>query len=63
MTKRDEFVKYFTNMQEEHRKAPFGEMVWGDISWWIYYAIKDEYFTRNELADMFPDLLGYIRKG
>lgn len=62
MSRKDEFIQYFTHMQEEHRKNPSEEIAWNDISWWIYYAIKDGGFTRNELADMFPDLLGYIRK-
>ena len=60
--KRQEYIKYFTHMQEEDKKIPLGGMAWDDICWWIYDATeKDKLFTRNELADMFPDLLGYIR--
>ena len=49
-------------MQEEDKKIPLGGMAWDDICWYIYDATeKDKLFTRNELADMFPDLLGHIR--
>ena len=38
-------------------------MAWDDICWWIYDATeKDKLFTRKELADMFPELLGHIRE-
>lgn len=60
--KRQEYIKYFTHMQEEDKKIPLGGMAWDDVCWWIYDATeKDKLFTRNELADMFPDLLGHIR--
>jgi hypothetical protein len=61
--KRQEYIEYFIHMQEEDKKIPLGGMAWDDISWWIYNAIeKDKLFTMNELADMFPDLLGYLKK-
>ena len=61
--KREEYIKYFTHMQEEHMRIPLGGMAWDDIGWHLYYAIdEDKLFTRNELADMFPDLLGHIRR-
>ena len=45
------------------KKIPLGGMAWDDICWWIHDATeKDKLFTRNELADMFPDLLGHIRE-
>ena len=45
-----------------NKKIPLGGMAWDDICWYIYDATeKDKLFTRNELADMFPDLLGHIR--
>ena len=60
--KRQEYIEYFTYMQEEDKKIPLGGMAWDDICWQIYDATeKDKLFTRNELADMFPDLLGHIR--
>ena len=60
--KRQEYIEYFTHMQEEDKKIPLGGMAWDDICWWIYDATeKDKLFTRNELADMFPDLLEHIR--
>ena len=60
--KRQEYIEYFTYMQEEDKKIPLGGMAWDDICWWIHDATeKDKLFTRNELADMFPDLLGHIR--
>ena len=60
--KKQEYIEYFTYMQEEDKKIPLGGMAWDDICWWIYDATeKDKLFTRNELADMFPDLLGHIK--
>ena len=60
--KRQEYIEYFTYMQEEDKKIPLGGMAWDDIGWWSCDATeKDKLFTRNELADMFPDLLGHIR--
>ena len=50
-------------MQEEDKKIPLGGMAWDDICWWIHSAVeKDKLFTRNELANMFPDLLGHIKE-
>ena len=50
-------------MQEEDKKIPLGGMAWDDMCWWIYDATeKDKLFTRKELADMFPELLGHIRE-
>lgn len=61
--KRQEYVEYFAHMQEEDNKVPLGGMAWDDVVWHIYYAIEEEQlFTKNELADMFPDLLGHIRE-
>lgn len=61
--KRQEYIRYFAHMQEEDNKSLLGGMAWDDISWWLYKAIdEDKLFTRNELADMFPDLLGYLRE-
>ena len=34
-----------------------------DIGWHIHGAVdEDKVFTKNELADMFPQLLGHIRE-
>lgn len=61
--KRQWYIDYFAHMQEEDKKIPLGGMAWDDISWQVYDATEiDKLFTRNELADMFPDLLGHIRK-
>lgn len=61
--KRQEYIEYFTHMQEEDNKALLGGMAWDDIVWHIYYATeKYQLFTKNELADMFPNLLGHIRQ-
>lgn len=58
-----EYIRYFAHMQEEDNKSLLGGMAWDDIVWHIYYATeKDKLFTKNELADMFPDLLGHIRE-
>lgn len=60
---REEYIKYFTHMQEEDQKCMLGGMVWYDIDWHIHGAVDDDKcFTRNELADMFPKLLGHIRE-
>ena len=46
------------NNDETHPIHSLGYYVFG-----IYDATeKDKLFTRNELADMFPDLLGHIRE-
>lgn len=61
--KRQEYIEYFTDRQEKDNESPLGGMAWDDIVWWIYNATeKDKLFTINELADMFPDLLGHIRE-
>ena len=61
--KRQEYIEYFTHMQKENKKTPLSRMAWDDICWWIYDATeKDKVYTRKELADMFPDLLGHIRE-
>lgn len=50
-------------MQEEDKKCMLGGMAWDDIGWHLYQAIdEDKLFTKQELADMFPDLLGFLRK-
>ena len=59
--KRQEYINFFTRMQEENKEIPLSEMAWSDISWWLYNGIEeDKLFTKEELADMFPDLLGYL---
>lgn len=37
--KRQEYIEYFTYMQEEDKKIPLGGMAWDDVCWWIYDAI------------------------
>lgn len=60
--KKQECIEFFSHMQEENKKNLLGEMAWSSISWWIYKAIdEDKLFTKNELTDMFPDLLGYLK--
>lgn len=59
----EEYIEYFTRMEKELIDKPLSEMAWSDISWWVYHAIEtDKYFTKNELAHMFPILLGYLRE-
>ena len=50
-------------MEEEDKEFALGGMAWDDISWHVHDAV-DVYklFTRNELADMFPHLLGHIKE-
>lgn len=60
---REEYIEYFTHMQAEDQKCMLGGMAWDDISWHIHRAVdEDKVFTVNELADMFPKLLGHIRE-
>lgn len=50
-------------MQDEDQKCILGGMAWDDIGLHIHGAVnKDKVFTTNELADMFPKLLGHIRE-
>lgn len=61
--KKQKYIDYFFHMQEEDNKSLLGPMAWDDIAWHIYDATeKDKLFTLEELADMFPDLLGYLKK-
>lgn len=58
---REEYIKYFTHMQDEDQKSMLGGMAWDDIGWHFYEAVdRDKVFTKKELADMFPKLFGYI---
>lgn len=60
---RGQYIDFFSYMQDENNKKLLGPMAWDNISWWIYDATeKDKLFTLEELADMFPDLLGYLKK-
>ena len=60
---REEYIKYFTRMQEEDKKAHLSGVAWNWIIAEIYNATEqDKLFTKNELADMFPSLLGYIKE-
>jgi len=60
---REKYIEYFTHMQDEVQKCMLGCMAWDDIGWHIHEAVdEDKVFTRNELADMFPKLLGHIRE-
>lgn len=61
--KKQEYINYFSKMQEENNNIPLGGMAWDDIGWWLYHAIEeDKIFTKNELADMFPSLLWHIKE-
>ena len=31
--KKQEYIEYFTHMQEEDKKIPLGGMAWDDICW------------------------------
>ena len=63
MGTREQYIKYFTHMENEDKKVPLGGMGWDDVCWWLHEAIdEDKLFTANELADMFPSLLCHIRE-
>lgn len=63
MVTREDYIKYFSHMQEENKKCLLGGMAWDDICWWVYGAIEeDKLFTKDELADMFPSLLGRLKE-
>lgn len=50
-------------MQTEDKKCMLGGMAWDDIGCHIYGATeKDKLFTRSELAEMFPALLGHLKE-
>lgn len=59
---KEEYLKFFKHMEEEHKKIPLGGMAWDEVNWWLYYAIiVDKIFTLKELKKLFPNLLkGYI---
>ena len=60
---REEYIEYFNHMQKEDKKCMLGGMAWDDIGWNIYGAVeKDKLFTRIELAEMFPALLGHLKE-
>lgn len=60
---RGQYIDFFSYMQDENNKKLLGPIAWDNICWWIYDATeKDKLFTLEELADMFPDLLGYLKK-
>lgn len=49
---REEYIKYFTHMQDEDQKRTLGGMAWYDIGWHIHGAVdEDKVFTRNELSE------------
>ena len=58
---REDYIEYFTHMQDEDQKCMLGGMAWDDIGWHINDVDEDKCFTKNELADMFSKLLGHIR--
>ncbi len=50
-------------ISREDQKYMISSIAWYDIGWHIHRAVdEDKVFTRHELADMFPKLLGHIRK-
>ena len=60
---REDYIEYFNHMQTEDKKCMLSGMAWDDIGWHIYGAVeKDKLFTRGELAEMFPDLLGHLKE-
>ena len=62
MKTRQEFIDYFHHMQEEDDKCMLGGMALDDVSWNLYDATeKYKLFTKNELAEMFPRLLGHLK--
>lgn len=59
---KEEYLKFFKHMEEEHKKIPLEGMAWDEVDWRLYYAIiEDKVFTLKELKKLFPDLFrGYI---
>ena len=54
MTK-EEYIKFFKHMEEEHNKIPLGGMAWDDIAYMAYHAIYiDKVFTEEEFLNLFP---------
>ena len=60
---KEDYIKYFSRMQEENKTTTLSGTKWNWIIAYIHQATKvDKVFTTNELADMFPDLLEDIIK-
>ena len=60
---KEEYIKYFTHMQEEDKKCMLGCMAWDDIGFAIHNAIEnDKLFTKEELIEKFPSLLGFLKE-
>lgn len=55
---RDEYLKFFRHMEDEHIKDPLGGMAFDEVCWWIHNAVDvDELFTEDELHNLFPVLI------
>ena len=61
--KRQEYINFLNHMKDDYKKIKISFINIYIFFWLINDATeKDKLFTRNELADMFPDLLGHIRE-
>ena len=55
---REEYLKDFCHMEDEHKKEPLGGMAWDEVDWWIHEAVDlNKLFTLEELHNLFPALI------
>lgn len=58
MRTKDEYLRFFRHMEDEHKKEPLGGMAWDEVSWWIHDAVEvDKLFTLGKLHELFPILI------
>lgn len=36
ITKKEEYLKFFKHMENEHKKIPLGGMAWDEVNWQLY---------------------------
>lgn len=55
---KDEYLRFFRHMENEHKKEALGGMAWDEVGWWIHDAVDvDKLFTLEELHKLFPILI------
>lgn len=55
---REEYIKYFTHMQDEDQKSMLGGMAWDDIGWHFYEAVdRDKVFTKKRISRYVSEII------
>lgn len=58
MKQKDEYLKFFRHMEDEHKKETLNGMAYDEVDWWIHDAVEvDKLFTLEELHGLFPTLI------